>query len=346
MKLLKIYSQEFPLAWRKISDMREARGKKLPFWPEWCYCPIAGSVAVITEGTLQITGEHLFRLQKYQPAVMAALAGWRITKGIYKFDETLLAELIDMPLEGTLPADIFYQLPEWCIYILTPGMKYLEKEIDGFFVYLECDANDNRHELRLVFVSADLECSPLPIHLGKGTVEDCIYSVFEEERRVRENFFKINFKTPDEHKSYIDKLVKEVVGYINLVLYICSVNSDLPERPVHPIKKPRRKGKVQTAQEIKLWDVGVRIGPALRSVRTTEQESSSQEDDDLTRRSPRPHYRRAHWHHYWTGPKNKPEERKLILKWLPPIPVGIPEFDDGIIDKQPAVIYPINRNTD
>ncbi|EMO24671.1 hypothetical protein LEP1GSC170_1243 [Leptospira interrogans serovar Bataviae str. HAI135] len=32
-----------------------------------------------------------------------------------------------------------------------------------------------------------------------------------------------------------------------------------------------------------------------------------------------PHIRRAHWHHFWAGSN---EERKLILRWLPPIPVN------------------------
>lgn len=39
-----------------------------------------------------------------------------------------------------------------------------------------------------------------------------------------------------------------------------------------------------------------------------------------THASSRPLIRRAHWHHFWTGPRDG--ERKLILQWLPPIPVG------------------------
>ena len=31
-----------------------------------------------------------------------------------------------------------------------------------------------------------------------------------------------------------------------------------------------------------------------------------------------PHSRRGHWHHFWTGAKDKPEERKLVLKWVAP----------------------------
>lgn len=32
--------------------------------------------------------------------------------------------------------------------------------------------------------------------------------------------------------------------------------------------------------------------------------------------------RRGHWHHFWTGPMDNAQDRKLVLKWLPPIFVG------------------------
>jgi len=37
--------------------------------------------------------------------------------------------------------------------------------------------------------------------------------------------------------------------------------------------------------------------------------------------------RRAHWHHYWIGTK---EKRELIPKWLPPILVNVDDPDDLI----------------
>lgn len=33
---------------------------------------------------------------------------------------------------------------------------------------------------------------------------------------------------------------------------------------------------------------------------------------------------------FWTGPMSEPEKRKLVVKWLPPIPVGF-KFGDDII---------------
>ncbi len=35
-----------------------------------------------------------------------------------------------------------------------------------------------------------------------------------------------------------------------------------------------------------------------------------------------PHLRKAHWHHYWTGPKSDPDQRKLVVRWIHPVFVG------------------------
>jgi hypothetical protein len=71
--------------------------------------------------------------------------------------------------------------------------------------------------------------------------------------------------------------------------------------------------------------------------------AGSPSEEGASHASPRPHYRRAHWHHFWTGPRNVPGERKLILKWLPPIPVGIQDLDDDSENIKPFVIKPIKR---
>ena len=49
---------------------------------------------------------------------------------------------------------------------------------------------------------------------------------------------------------------------------------------------------------------------------------------------PRAHIRRAHWHRFWTGPRDG--ERTPRVKWLPPIPVNV---DD--LDAMPAVVHPL-----
>ena len=50
---------------------------------------------------------------------------------------------------------------------------------------------------------------------------------------------------------------------------------------------------------------------------------------------PRPHVRRAHWHGFWSGPRES-DARKLSLKWLPPIQDNLDLGDD-----LPAVVRPV-----
>lgn len=341
--MLQKYSRAFPDAWRQIARMRNDRGKALPWWPDWCFAPIAASIAIITNGAPVFGHSEFAMMQQYPPAAMAALAAWRITKGIYRFDETLFGEIVEMPLDGDLPAEIFYSLPEWCIYVETPGMSLQlldNKPVSGFFAHLEYDPKDSRHELRLTFLLPEEQVFPVALHLGKWTVEEAVCRMFEESRV--QSF--LPSLTEEELQEAIKEMSSSVVPFLNLVLYICSVNADFGgNRPVHPSRRPAgKKGKIIAADSIRTWDVGVRVGPALRKAVTAKQHVPSADGKESIKRthaSPRPHYRRAHWHHFWTGPRSKPAERKLILKWLPPIPVGIPEFDEA-----PVVIHPVKEN--
>lgn len=56
-----------------------------------------------------------------QPYTM--YAAWRMTQGIYRIDPTLYADLVDTEIAGDLPSDVLMHLPEWCIYIETPGLQ-------------------------------------------------------------------------------------------------------------------------------------------------------------------------------------------------------------------------------
>ena len=351
--LLRQYSQAFPRAWRQIAEMRQQRGKSLPWWPDWCYAPISASAAVVTGGASKIGPAEIATAKEYPPAVMAGLAAWRITKGVYRFDDTLRQEIADMPLEGDLPAEIFYSLPEWCIYVETPGMTlpFIRRDVnivEGFFAFLEYDLKDGRSELRLNFYMPDSiglsgsRCYPQPLHLGKWTVAQAVRKVFQA--------IQMDVDPPlpaDEQQEFYAETAAGLTPFINMVLYICSLNADFGgERPAHPSRRPAsKKGKIFAANEVRTWEVGIRVGPALRQALAAEQPSSQPSKEaslpGRSHASPRPHYRRAHWHHYWTGPKSNPVERKLILKWLPPIPVGIPEFDD--VNNMPAVIRPIKK---
>jgi hypothetical protein len=73
------------------------------------------------------------------------------------------------------------------------------------------------------------------------------------------------------------------------------------------------------------WEVAYRTGAAIRRA---QEEAIRYVPKGGSHAPPRPHTRRAHWHHYWTGPKAKPgnaqpTERKLILKWIPQLSINV-----------------------
>jgi hypothetical protein len=125
--------------------------------------------------------------------------------------------------------------------------------------------------------------------------------------------------------------MKEVPALVSLVLYLCSENAEIRESggddrlPANPEPKKTKKGlRLFAPDRPTHWEVGYRLGAALRRA-STERGS---EEPTGTHARPRPHIRRAHWHSYWVGKWNEPDARTVVLKWLPPIAVNVQNVDD------------------
>jgi hypothetical protein len=184
--------------------------------------------------------------------------------------------------------------------------------------------------LRLLYASPDGSVFPYPVML-RGTIDSSIESLSKSAMK-RGGLSPLNIP-----KSISDSLRISLSAALNKILYLCSESPDVDgeiawtsreSRPTLGGKFPNRATK---------WDVGFRIGSALRKARAEYRESNdSYEDKEYS--SPRPHIRRAHWHHYWVG-SERTADRRLVLKWLPPIPVGT--FDGADI---PVVIRPVEKD--
>ena len=121
---------------------------------------------------------------------------------------------------------------------------------------------------------------------------------------------------------------------MSLLLYLCSASGDIsghgvPSNPV-PIKTRRGGFKLFPADGPKTWDVGVRMGAALRVAYELAQTQV-----EAMGASPRGHVRRAHWHGFRSGPRLREdgseipvEQRKFDLRWLPPIAVNLPDISE------------------
>src|SRR3546814_10697965 len=109
-----------------------------------------------------------------------------------------------------------------------------------------------------------------------------------------------------------------------------------PSNP-EPVRTRRNGWRLLPADGTAEWDVGVRLGAALRAA------SERSDSGDVTGRQVRAHVRRAHWHTMISGPRLRDDKTvipaaqgKRDLRWLPPIPVNVDDYD-----AMPSVVRPV-----
>jgi len=324
VRLLEEFGRRYPGAWKMIDVCREFRGQ-LSNWPQWCFCPVAGAYSIVSAEI----GQHRLETENTRDVgVLAALAAWRVTQGIYRFDPDVLEAVWNTPVDR-LPTDVLYHLPEWCCYVETPGRDFGTMPVDGFFVHLEHDANDGHHELRILLdTPAFAEPVLTPIHLDQPTLRDGLLKAFGWTEAVIERGI------PDQLRQKIGEIPPAIGGsdillapFVSVVLYLCSVGSEIraadgsSRLPSNPAPKKVKKGvRLFPPPRPAQWDVAFRLGAALRAARLEVGDGSPREGTG-SHASPRAHIRKAHWHTFLAGPRSS--ERVRRVKWLPPIPVNV-----------------------
>ncbi len=197
----------YPEFWKKYDDFRQNRIKNnSPTWPEWCYCP-SGAFVVALKG-----------------AELGALAAWRLSQGVYQFDPSLYASIAGTPVDK-LSGDILYRLPEWCVYIETPGLSWGDGPLAGFFADLEYNTNTGQVNLRFLL---DIDSCQGPVLVCQSL---CI------------------------NGAVLD-IPEPLKPLLNLVLYLCRADfgSNGPHRPLP--KKTKNGWKLFPSDKPKFWIVG------------------------------------------------------------------------------------------
>jgi len=334
-EILRSLEDDFPGAWKTAARMRGMRGGVLPGWPNWCYLPFAGWLAVASE-TLADGNAPPQALPVFA-ARLAAVGTWRMSKGVYRFDPDLYEEIVDTPVEGDIPCEVLRRLPEWCVFVETPGLVYDGKEVFGFFAHLEKDAKNGDEELRLLLARESM-LIPLVVHLGRWTLREGVERMLAAAERNLPGFL------PEETKRLAAKESARLAEpLLSLLLYLCSANAEIGDgtaRPHNPEPVRVRDGreKLFPVETPRVWDVGERIGAAIRRGRTKAAVSEEAAPVEGRGSPKRPHVRRAHWHGYWTGPRKG--KQSFELRWIPPIPVNIEDDEDA-----PTVIHAVEEES-
>lgn len=292
---LEAVSRDYPGVWRAYDGILASRGRDVPDWPSWCFAPLAAAFAVVSGGEDIVDPRKVLDVGR-----VGALAAWRPTQGIYRFDPTLLEQLRATPISGDLPVEHLQRLPEWCVYVELP---FDDWGLFGFFAHLESD-EDDRVELRIV-VDLPSGLLSLPLHLV-GSLPECIAAAQEA---ALEN------GAPSAVASTRESLTSRLAPLISVLLYLCSEDAEMrPTRgrgPVRPAMKRSKDGepRMPPAKALEVWETGYGLGALLRDAIARNEEGGG---------SVRPHVRRAHWHSYWRGEGRS----ERIVKWLSPILVG------------------------
>lgn len=323
--------RRIPDIWSLVDQVRVTNADAIggPDWPEYCYLPLehAGMIAatIMRADGVQLTPTTVARAA----SEIATLSAWRMTQGIYRYDPALYPALIKTPIDGELPAAIIQHLPEWCVYIETPDLTVPisagEIPLRGTYVWLD-RARGTRHDILTLLLDADgadLTVTHVPLI---GTMREAMAKIAED---WRDAYARGNAPTLPP-ASFEAIAIKTLTPIMSLVLYLCTEAADIsgrkgaPHNPT-PIRTRRHGMRLFAADGPTTWDVGVRLGAALR--RAYQREQTHVEQDE-TGRHVRAHVRVSHWHTFVSGPRKEPEKQRRALKWLPPIAVGISDYDD------------------
>lgn len=250
----------------------------------------------------------------HEAFALPALAHWRLSRGLYEFDETLSDALLDTPL-AEVPADALRHLPEYAPYIRLPDLPFLNWTVHGAWL-LRFLARDGNSALQMVLHHSGDQVASLSIGLTPGRPLDEL---------LTETFAKVARGTVGEadQAAQVAASSRMLRRLLALVLYLSGDEPDL-SGVAKPLRVVRRRG-VQVydrPQGDNMLRVGFQAGGAIRMWRQLEQRPTS--DTSGLGLPKAPHIRRAHWHLYWTG-KGRAVPR---VRWVPPVAVNVRQMDD------------------
>ena len=324
--------RKYPRVYRALYRQH---GESRQSWPDWCFVPtpivrreLATDIGISLDSAIEVIRDA---------PIVAGLAAWRVTKGVYDFHPTLLDSLWTSDIVGDLPIDMFRYLPEWCVYIPVDPPR---DGIRGCFAFVDEDDEDWFPRKLILLVDQDEALVEVEIELKAGAdilASMPLFSGYNLSGGLAQPRLEPLLMTDAERQNAIPLVRNVVTPLVSLVMYLCLTNVELTaadrsdSRPGKPAVNRSGRGPVfDTPAEPRKWGVAYRMGAAIQRGSASAGGGASG-STPTGRARMRPHIRRAHWHRYWTGPRSEPDNRRLLARWLPPIPVAIDDDPDDII---------------
>lgn len=249
---------KYPCAGAMVQDFIDSRGRDVPGWPDWCFLPMAAWYAIVCRQhqTPRLSLNMMIELQK-----LAAIGSWRYSQGVYRIDSAVLAELADNPLLHEMPSEALFKLPEFSLYIETPGHEVFGTPTHGFWTHLEFDVNTGRPELRLL-IDYDANFIGLPLHIGRWTIVEAMDRMLNEAtHQALLSGHKMDTPSPD----VVEAAANSIRGFVSIVGFLCSQLADIRADDL-PNARPMRATPVRTrrgmrffpAQKPRIWRVSMK----------------------------------------------------------------------------------------
>jgi len=343
MRFLHKANKFFPYDWKKVDAELIARKASFPDFPKWCFLPLDSWSEIYSDGIDLgfIDAPPLY----INVAPFAAIATWRYSQGVYRIDEDVFSPMGKSRIGKRLNAEDLLRLPEFCIYIETPGMTWEGKQLFGYWTFLDWDDEAKITKMHIVL---DVLGLPIPffIHLGDWSLEEAVARAFDEVAEKNALDWSIHTpRTAREDAVYAAALEP----FISMLLCLCTEEPDIDDSavpgssPAYPQMKKTKGGlRLFAPEKPRLWHVGRKIGNQLReaiqqhgSQKGATERATDTNSDTYTMS---PHLRCAHWHRYWVGSRGSAERRKKLI-WLNPILINMADnyFDDNCKAKKRSV---------
>lgn len=303
---VKTIDSNHPLCWKRFTTLLKSNMlKKYGNYPDWCLFPMFYSYVLL---------DNKDEWNKYGNSAIGfgMVQLWKLTKGIYTFDDDVYDALLETGFKGDIPVDVLYRLPEWCVYIKTPkDVIFQSMKVHGIYVALDYNVESNDPQLVILY-DTDNGFIGSTIYLTKGTTIEQSFN--------RTNEIHTNQKDELIVKDYIATTEK----ILPLIMYMCSEKPEYYSKnrtePIKPyISKTKSGIVIKERSEIIPWDVAIRTGSILKKYKEEEIKHSNTISETGSR--VRPHMRRAHWHGFWKGSKSG--SQTFFLKWLLTTPVNM-----------------------
>jgi len=322
---LALIAKQFPTLWKEVDERRAERSRS---WPSWCFFP-RDELKAIIDPRLPSNVNHDQRDKQLTWLKMATtLIPWRVCRSVYRFDPDIYQAVVNTSIRGQLPVDLLLKLPEWGVYIETPGRDtYYGVKSDAFVASLNFSSEDNGQPmLNMLSLFGKTEFFTEWLFLKEGfTIEESVNEALERHRIANAG---LKLSTPQKELDS-KEVTAHVTKLLNLLLYICQTDSEFLDVrsadgsdsvPVNPLPTKTKNGlRYFPPKKVTVWECGFRQGLELR--RGLSEHSEYQGG---THKSPVTHIRAGHWHTYnmGKGSRNDPSKGRRVLKWIQTILVN------------------------